>query len=79
MKEISLTPIRVDTGSRDQNGCLAMADGKLVAVIVELEAPEHGDHRGMWFLEAGFGPCKSGDAMTFETIDRAKEWIEKSI
>lgn len=79
MVEVRLIETQVNTGSADQNGCLAFADGKLVAVLVELSGEEHGEQRGKWFCEAAFGPCKpaESDMMIFPSLDKAKSWFER--
>lgn len=79
MNAVTLDPIMVNTGSADENGALALVDGKLVAVLVELAAEEHGDHRGLWFVEAGFGPCKVATEMTFSTCDEALQWLVRLV
>ena len=48
---ITLQAIRVRTGSKDQEGRLALADGELVAVFVRLDDEIHGKDQGRWFLE----------------------------
>jgi hypothetical protein len=73
---IDLQPIRVRTGHQDGEGRLALADGELVAVLVRLDDPVHGDQRGRWFLEAGFGPCGGGpSSVIFEDLEEAESWL----
>jgi hypothetical protein len=70
-------PIPVNTGSRDQQGCLLLVDGSLVAVLVRLERAEHPDPTlaGQWFVEAGFGPCETGQqCLVFATLEDAEDW-----
>ena len=70
-----LQPVRVATGSPDENGCLVFDDDqKLVALLVQL-SDEHEDEAGLWFYEAGFGPMDGPDHPTFPDLDAAQEWI----
>jgi hypothetical protein len=74
----SLQRITVETGSRDEEGCLVYVQDRLVAVLVRLDEEEHSDldEKGQWFLEAGFGPCANGGASTlaFGSLDEAQRW-----
>ena len=54
---IRLQPTKVDAGSPDHDGFLVVAGDALEAVLVRLADEGHGDLRGHWFLEAGFGRC----------------------
>ena len=64
------------TGSCDEDGRLVTLDGRLVAVLVRLQDPSHGDLVGSWYLEAGFGPCGGEVSMPcFPTIETAIDWI----
>ena len=40
---VLVRPVRVATGSGDEDGRLVLADGMLVAVLVRLEDPAHGE------------------------------------
>jgi hypothetical protein len=72
---LKLEPVRVATGSNDQDGLLVFAGAVLVAVLVRL-SDEHGDQEGWWFLEAGFRLVDGSDQPVFATLDDAKQWIE---
>ena len=50
--DLRLQPVKVETGSADQEGQLVFDGEFLVAVIVKL-SDEHDVAK--WFLEAGFG------------------------
>ncbi len=63
---VVLQPISVDTASPDQTGMLVMVNGKLVAVLVRLDAPEH-ERRGAWFMEVGLGRLAKVRAPIFDT------------
>jgi hypothetical protein len=71
---IRTVSICVATGSADKEGTLVLADGQLLAVLVHLADEIHGDDRGAWFLEAGFGNL-AGLACLFPTLEEAVEWI----
>ncbi len=73
---IALQPAKVDTRSPDRDGFLVFADDALVAVLVRLEDKAHGDWRGHWFLEAGFGRCNpSPQRPAFRSPDDAQNWV----
>ena len=71
---ITLQATRVGTGTDDREGNLIFRDGELLAVVVRLEDPMHGDLAGKWHLEAGFGPC-DGPGRLFENLDAAVDWV----
>ena len=77
--ELDLQPIAVKTGSRDTQGRLAIVGGELVAVLVRLDDPVHGDERGGWFLEAGFGACDGVKPTPFRDLDEAKDWLARRL
>ena len=79
MIAITLQPIPVLTGSQDQEGRLVLADGQLVAVLVRLADEVHGDKRGGWFLEAGFGHCDGPQHPVFASLDEAEIWVRRRI
>ncbi|MER2267943.1 hypothetical protein [Methylobacterium oxalidis] len=75
-----MQPIKIDTGSSDEAGVLALADGRLVGVLVCLSGSVHGaDLRGSWFLEAGFGPCLPDRNRVFATLHAAEVWLRARI
>ncbi len=73
---LSLQPVRVDTGTDDEQGCLVFAGDRLVAVLVRL-SDEHEDLAGQWFYEHGFGPFDGPAHPVFPTIEEAQDWIEQ--
>lgn len=75
---VVLQPIAVDTGSLDREGMLVMANGMLVAVLVQLTAPEH-ENRGCWFLEAGLGPLRDLRPSAFGTLEDATRWLRRHL
>ncbi|MFH6784219.1 MULTISPECIES: hypothetical protein [Methylobacterium] len=72
--DLTLQPVRVRTGSEDEQGLLVFADGILSAVLVCL-SDAHGDDAGLWFLEAGFGTLASPQPGKFADLDAAQAWI----
>ena len=76
---VTLQPIPVMTGSDDREGCLVLSDGQLVAVLVHLADEVHDDQRGRWFVEAGFGPCRTAVAPIFGDLDEAQAWVRNKL
>jgi hypothetical protein len=73
---IVLQPIPINTGSSDEAGVLALADGRLVALLVRLSGRLHGTQlAGSWFMEAGFGPCAPDGQRVFATLAAAEDWL----
>lgn len=68
-------PIKVATGSADEEGRLVLHDGRLVAVIVRLDDPNHGPAVGQWSLEAGFNGVDSAKPPMFANLQAAERWI----
>jgi hypothetical protein len=54
---------------------LAIVDAQLVAVLVRLDSPIHGERRGGWLVEAGFGPCSGPVQPAFDQLQEAQDWI----
>ena len=76
---VTLQPVPVMTGCDDREGCLVLADGQLVAVLVRLADDMHGAQRGGWFLEAGFGACRSVAPPLFGDLDEAQAWVRQKL
>lgn len=68
-------PIKVATGSADEEGRLVLVDGRLVAVLVRLDDPAHGVTQGQWSLEAGFNGVDSVKPPLFANLPAAERWI----
>ena len=70
---VELRPIRIETGSPDEVGRLALAGGKLVALLVRLEA-SHDERAGYWSIE-----WLAGSALTypppFPDLEAASRWL----
>jgi hypothetical protein len=76
---ITLQEMPVMTGSEDREGRLVLSAGQLVAVLVRLADAAHGEERGGWFLEAGFGRCWSVVAPVFSDLDEAQAWVRQKL
>jgi hypothetical protein len=72
-------PIKLATGSADEEGRLVLHQGKLVAVLVRLDDPGHGAALGQWSLEAGFNGVDSVKPPLFNDLQKAEVWISKQI
>lgn len=75
---LSRQPIRVDTGWEGDEGCLVLADGRLVAVLVRC-SPVNADIVGRWHLGAGFGRLKDADGADFASLEMAIDWIAQHL
>lgn len=79
MSVITFQPVRVRTGSNDNEGRLAFVQGELVAVLVRLEDEAHGEARGRWFVEASFGALQHALPDQFGTLDEAVERLRRHL
>jgi hypothetical protein len=75
---LTFRPVRIATGSEDEDGCLVFNEDQLIAVLVRL-SDLHGDAEGKWFLEAAFGHLDHTARPSFDTLDEAKSWIGSQI
>ena len=73
IQDLTLTPVRVGTGTADEEGQLVFVGSLLVAVLVHL-AQGH-DKAGHWFLEHGFGSLNVPVPPTFCGLQAAENWI----
>src|SRR5215213_2098354 len=78
MVEVTWEPIRVETGTPEEDGRLVLVNGKLVAVVVRL-SDDHlmPDVQGKWFVEAGFGPLLEKYAI-FPTFEAVEAWVRQT-
>lgn len=72
-------PIRIATGTADEDGRLVLFDGRLVAVIVRLDDESHGAAIGQWSLEAGFNGVESVKPPLFANLAAAERWIDMQL
>jgi len=70
--KVEFRPVRVATGSDDNEGLLAFAGEQLIAVLVRL-SELHADLAGSWFVEATFGLRDAH--RSFADLDSAQEWL----
>ncbi|GLS46982.1 hypothetical protein [Methylobacterium brachythecii] len=75
---VVLQPIAVDTDSSDCKGMLVLANGMLVAVLVQLNHSEE-KQKGRWFIEAGFGRLRDLRQRPFDTLDDATRWLRQQM
>jgi hypothetical protein len=71
-------PILVNTSSPDEKGCLVLAEGRLVAVLVRVADSGAGQDRTelpCWHMEAGFGRCAVAVPPLFDTLAEAVAWM----
>ena len=76
--ELTRQSMPVSAGCDDEEGCLVLQDGRLVAVLVKLSAL-HGDLAGGWYLEAGFGLLDSPDKPVFANLGEAQDWVAERL
>ena len=79
---IECRPILVNTASPDEKGCLVLADGCLVAVLVRVA--DTGDEQNRkalsgWQMEAGFGRCAVPVSPLFDTLADAAGWMRMQL
>jgi hypothetical protein len=75
MMDITWRPVRVGTGSSDEEGQMVLVNGRLVAILVHLTGPyDTPDLQGKWFVEAGFGPLAQKHEL-FSTLEEAEDWV----
>lgn len=71
-------PVRVRTGSPDEEGRLVQRDDKLIAVLVRLSEQHAGD-AGKWVVEAGFAFPDTARDQLFESLRDAEAWFDRHI
>src|SRR3712207_3229460 len=76
---ITLQETPVMTGSDDREGRLVLADGQLVAVPVSLADEMHGKACGGWFVETGFGPCRTAVPPALGDLDEVQAWVRRQL
>ncbi len=75
---LRLQPVKVGTGSADQEGQLVFVGDFLVAVLVRL-SDQHESRAGTWYLEAAFGRAEDRMAPLFADLSEAQYWISKRL
>ena len=79
MVQFTRQMVQIDTGSPDAEGCVLLADGRLIAVLVRLDDMHGPDLSGKWFLEHGFGALDQPDHPVFDDLDAAEDWISSRL
>lgn len=74
-------PILVETDSPDEKGCLVLANGRLVAVLVRVASTgiEQDKTLSGWQMEAGFGRCAVAVLPLFDTLGNAVAWVREQL
>ncbi len=75
---IVLQPVTLDTGSSDRDGRLVLANGRLIAILVRLDASDHEGIEG-WFLEVGLGRLRDLRPAPFGSLEAATRWLRQHI
>jgi hypothetical protein len=76
---IEFQPVKVATGSADEEGRLVFHHGKLIAVLVRLDDANHGPALGQWSLEAGFNGVDSVKPPLFANLTAAERWLDRQL
>lgn len=71
--------VRVNTRSADENGLLVLVDGRLAAVLVELQDGIHGDRVGQWCIEAMFGAAPGRLPPSFDSVGEAITFVAEQV
>ena len=76
---LTFQAVQVANG-HDEEGRLAFAEGRLIAVLVQLSGlHEEQGVAGQWFLETGYGRGLAGEHPTFPNLSAAEEWIQQRL
>ena len=77
MTKLTTESVRVATTMGPKDGLLVFCNSVLIAVLTHLSSAVHGENRGRWFLETGFGPCSDAGEQLFDSSDDALAWAEE--
>jgi len=75
-------PVLVDTASPDEKGCLVLANGRLVSVLVRVAnigVEQDREQMSGWQMEAGFGRCAVAVLPLFDTLGDALGWVRERL
>lgn len=75
MTGTSAYAVRINTDSTDTNAIILLAEGALVAILVELSDECHGTGQGHWTIEAAFGLCDERLPDVFPSAVDAADWL----
>jgi hypothetical protein len=79
MSRASAYKLRIRTDSADGDGILLLADGELVAILIELADESHDEDRGKWVIETLFGLDPPASPALFNTADDAAAWVSQNV
>ena len=79
MSRTSAYRLRVRTDSADGEALILLADGELVATLVELKDEGHGEARGQWAVEALYGLKERLPSSSFGSVREAADWVSRHI
>jgi len=80
MPVVSFQSIPILIDGHDTEGCLALVDGQLAAVLARLDGDAHEPElKGRWHFEAGFGLCGGTGTHVFTTLGEAGAWIRERV
>ena len=79
MKYFSLQPAMIDAEAGDDHGLIVRVDDRIVAIFTKLSADCHGQLRGHWFLEAGFGRCAAHAVEPFESLSLGLAYLAQRL
>ena len=75
LSRTSAYKVRINTDSADSNALILLADGALVAILVELEDECHGADRGKWTIESAYGVDGERMPANFPAAIDAADWL----
>ncbi|AWN43244.1 hypothetical protein [Methylobacterium durans] len=75
---LHLRPVRVATGSGDEEGRLVFDGERFLCVLVRL-SDAYGPDADKWFLEVGVGRLDGPDHPTFADLDAVQDWIARRL
>lgn len=79
MSRNSAYSLQIGTDSEDADAIILLANGALVAVLVELSDESHGEDRGKWTIEALFGLRNGRIPDNFPSRESAAAWVSDNI
>jgi hypothetical protein len=79
MPRTSAYSLNIGTDSDDAHAIILLAEGALVAVLVQLGDESHGDARGRWIIEATFGLINLRLPDSFPSCENAAAWVSSNI
>jgi hypothetical protein len=75
----TIQPASIGTDCEHARGILVSVENRIIAVFTQLSAEYHGDARGFWFLEAGFGRCAAPPREPFERLSEGLAYLARNV